>query len=200
MDISRFLVSNKNLVGCALGLVGLVLTFTGVAGRYWPVVVLGLYLVGVVVTPNRSVDLSGEIGTGPGELKAAFDRLVKRARKENVPGLVMGRLRRIEVLVGGLLARPTELAARPDAWLAVDKVIRTDLPTSFEAYLTLPRWYAGRRMLPGTGRGAEQELVKQLRSIEESLQNTADLVYGEHARWLVEHGRRLDGETEPADP
>jgi hypothetical protein len=198
--ISRFLVSNKNLVGCALGLVGLVLTFTGVAGRYWPLVVIGLYLVGVLVTPDRKVQLTGPVGTGPGELKAAFDRLVKQARKEKVPGLVLNRLRKIEILVSGLLARPAELAAVPDAWLAVDKAIRTDLPTSFEAYLSLPRWYAGRRMLPGTGRGAEQELVKQLRSIEESLRNTADKLYGDHARWLVEHGRRLDGETEQADP
>ena len=30
---------------------GSVLHFVGLAGRYWPLVVIGLYLVGVVVTP-----------------------------------------------------------------------------------------------------------------------------------------------------
>ena len=200
MAISRYLVSNRNLVGCALGLVGLGLHVLGVAGRYWPLVVAGLYLLGVVVTPDRKVRLGGPIGTGPDDLKAAFDRLVKRARKEKVPTLVLVRLRRIEVLVDGLLARPSELAARPDAWLAVDSAVRTDLPASFEAYLNLPRWYAGRRQLPGTGRSAEQELVEQLRSVERVLQATADAVHGDRARWLVEHGRRLDEQAEQADP
>jgi hypothetical protein len=198
--ISRYLVSNRNLVGCALALVGLVLHFGGVAGRYWPLVVTGLYLVGVVVTPGRKVRLSGPIGTGPDELKAAFARLVGRARKEKVPTLVLVRLRRIEQLVDGLLAQPYELAAQPDAWLAVDKAVRTDLPASFEAYLNLPRWYAGRRHLPGNGRSAEQELVEQLRSVERVLRTTADRVHGDQARWLVEHGRRLDEQAEQTDP
>jgi hypothetical protein len=198
--ISRYLVSNRNLVGCALALVGLGLHFLGLAGRYWPLVVIGLYLVGVAVMPSQRVRLSGPVGTGPEDLKAAIGRLVRRARKEKVPTLVLVRLRRIEVLVDGLLARPAQLAARPEAWLAVDSAVRTDLPASFEAYLNLPRWYAGRRRLPGTGRSAEQELVEQLRSVERVLRATADTVHGGQARWLVEHGRRLDEQAEQADP
>ncbi|GAA1040661.1 hypothetical protein GCM10009557_62550 [Virgisporangium ochraceum] len=197
MAISRYLVSNRNLVGCALALVGLGLHLVGVAGRFWPLVMVGLYLLGVVVTPGQRVRL---VGTGPQDLRAAFDRLVRRARKEKVPTLVLVRLRRIEVLVDGLLARPAELAAHPDAWLAVDSAVRTDLPASFEAYLNLPRWYAGRRQLPGTGRSAEQELVEQLRSVERVLKATADTVHGDRARWLVEHGRRLDEQAEQAGP
>jgi hypothetical protein len=195
--ISRYLVSNRNLVGSALALVGLGLHLVGVAGRFWLLVMVGLYLLGVVVTPGQRVRL---VGTGPQDLRAAFDRLVRRARKEKVPTLVLVRLRRIEVLVDGLLARPAELAAHPDAWLAVDSAVRTDLPASFEAYLNLPRWYAGRRQLPGTGRSAEQELVEQLRSVERVLKATADTVHGDRARWLVEHGRRLDEQAEQAGP
>lgn len=196
MAISRYLVSNRNLVGCALALGGLGLHFAGLAGRYWPLVMVGLYLVGVVLTPDRRVRL----GTGPADLREAFERLVRRARKEKVPTLVLVRMRRIEELVDGLLSRPAELAAQPDAWLAVDSAVRIDLPASFEAYLNLPRWYAGRRQLPGTGRSAEQELVEQLRSVERVLRATADRVHGDRARWLVEHGRRLDEQAEQADP
>jgi len=195
--ISRYLVSNRNLVGCALALVGLGLHVVGVAGRYWPLVLAGLYLAGVLAVPGRRVRL---VGTGPDDLRAAFDRLLRRARREKVPTLVLVRMRRIEELVDGLLSRPQELAAQPDAWLAVDRVVRTDLPASFEAYLNLPRWYAGRRQLPGTGRSAEQELVEQLRSVERVLKAAADRVHGGHARWLVEHGRRLDEQAEQAGP
>ena len=201
MAISRYLTSTRNLVACGLAIVGLVLHFVGLAGRYWPLVVVGLYLVGVVVTPSqRRVSLTAPIGSKPEDLKAAFDRLVRRARKEKVPTLVLVRLRRIEVLVDGLLGHPEELAAQPDGWFAVDHAVRTDLPASFEAYLNLPRWYAGRRQLPGTGRSAEQELVEQLRSVERVLRATADAVHGDRARWLVEHGRRLDEQAEQADP
>jgi hypothetical protein len=197
--ISRYLTSTRNLVGCALALGGLVLHFVGVAGRYWLVVVIGLYLVGVVLTPSRRrVSLTAPIGSKPADLLAAFDRLVRRARKEKVPTLVLVRLRRIEVLVDGLLARPEELAAHPDAWFAVDSAVRNDLPASFEAYLNLPRWYAGRRHLPGAGRSAEQELVEQLRSIERVLKGVADKVHGGRARWMVEHGRRLDEQARDA--
>jgi hypothetical protein len=198
--ISRYLVSNRNLVGCALGLAGLGLHVLGFAGRYWPLVVIGLYLVGVVVTPDRKVRLGGPIGTGPEDLRAAFARLVKRARKAKVPTLVLVRLRRIEVLIDGLLARPADLAARPDAWLTVDAAVRTDLPASLEAYLNLPRYGGGRRLLAYTGRSAEQELVEQLRSVERVLRVTADAVHGDQARWLVEHGRRLEEQAEQADP
>ena len=200
MAISRYLTSNRNLVGCALALVGLVLHFVGVAGRYWPAVVIGLYLVGVVLAPSRGrIALTRPAGAKPRDLKAEFDMLVRRARKEKVPTLVLVRLRRIEVLVDGLLSRPEELAAYPDGWFAVDSAVRTDLPASFEAYLNLPRWYAGRRQLPGSGRSAEQELVEQLRSIERVLKAVADKVHGGRARWMVEHGRRLDEQARPFD-
>jgi hypothetical protein len=196
--ISRYLTSTRNLVGCALALVGLVLHLVGGAGRYWPLVVVGLYLIGVVLTPGRGrVSLTASAGAKPRDLKAEFDMLVRRARKEKVPTLVLVRLRRIEVLVDGLLSRPHELAAHPDGWFAVDSAVRTDLPASFEAYLNLPRWYAGRRHLPGAGRSAEQELVEQLRSIERVLKAVADKVHGGRARWMVEHGRRLDEQARP---
>ena len=200
MAISRYLTSTRNLVGCALALGGLVLHFVGLAGRYWLLVVGGLYLVGMVLTPaRRRISLMGPVGSRPEDLKYAFDRLVRRARKEKVPTLVLVRLRRIEILVDGLLGRPEELAAHPDCWFAVDSTVRTDLPASIEAYLNLPRWYAGRRHLPGAGRRAEQELVEQLRSIERVLKGVADKVHGGRAQWMVEHGRRLDEQARPYD-
>ncbi|MDQ1026488.1 hypothetical protein QF035_004070 [Streptomyces umbrinus] len=46
-----YLESRKNLTGSACGIVGLALTFAGVAGPYWPVVVVGLYGAGALVAP-----------------------------------------------------------------------------------------------------------------------------------------------------
>jgi hypothetical protein len=46
-----FLESRKNLTGSACGIAGLALTFTGLAGPYWPVVVAGLYGAGALIAP-----------------------------------------------------------------------------------------------------------------------------------------------------
>lgn len=46
-----FLESRKNLTGSACGIAGLALTFAGVAGPYWPVVVAGLYGAGALIAP-----------------------------------------------------------------------------------------------------------------------------------------------------
>ena len=55
----RYLYSRKNIVGSLLALGGLVLSFTGIIGAFWPVSVAGLYLIGALVTPgNKKIDLS----------------------------------------------------------------------------------------------------------------------------------------------
>jgi hypothetical protein len=41
--------------------------------------------------------------------------------------------------------------------------------------------------------------VEQLRSIERVLKAVAEKVHGDRARWMVEHGRRLDEQADRAD-
>ena len=50
--VRLYLYSRKNIVACLLALVGLGLFFTGLIGAVWPAVVIGLYLIGALVTPN----------------------------------------------------------------------------------------------------------------------------------------------------
>ena len=47
-----YLYSRKNIVGSLLALLGLVLFFLGLIGPVWPAVVIGMYLVGALVTPG----------------------------------------------------------------------------------------------------------------------------------------------------
>jgi hypothetical protein len=185
VDISRYFTSTRHLVGCGFALVGLVLAVTGVAGAFWPLVIVGLYAVGALIAPaERRVSL--EIA-GPRELR----KLLRTLPRDRLPSLAARRLTVIETVVDGLLARPDELAARPEAWFTVDQAVRRDLPATLEAYLNLPRWYTARNRLPGVNRDAATELIDQLRSIENILTRVAEDVYDGHAEWMVEHGRRL---------
>lgn len=49
-----YVESRKNLTGSACGIAGLALTFTGLAGAYWPVVIAGLYGAGCTDRPARA--------------------------------------------------------------------------------------------------------------------------------------------------
>src|ERR1700682_4213631 len=71
-QILKYLYSTKNIVGSLLALLGLVLFFVGLVGALWPVVVIGLYLIGVLVTPGTAnIDLRS--GFDPDDVRKALD-------------------------------------------------------------------------------------------------------------------------------
>jgi hypothetical protein len=53
--ILLFLYSTPNLVGCLLGLGGLALYALGIIGPYAPLIVVGLYLIGVLLAPRPRI-------------------------------------------------------------------------------------------------------------------------------------------------
>ncbi len=69
--------SRKNITGSACGLVGLVLTFTGVAGPYRPVVVAGLYGAGALIAPPERPALPDFPGSSAqlDEVRGDFEKL-----------------------------------------------------------------------------------------------------------------------------
>src|SRR5581483_2395791 len=101
----RFLESRKNIAGSAGGLAGLVLTFTGVAGPYWPVVVAGLYGAGALIAPPERPPLpdfpspSAQLE----ELRADFDKLGTYLAEVDLPPAAAGRLTELTDLLTALL-------------------------------------------------------------------------------------------------
>jgi hypothetical protein len=188
VDISRYrryLTSTRHFVGCGGALVGLVIAVTGVAGALWPLAVVGLYVVGVLLGPPDRRPRPELIG--PRELREQL-RALPRHR---LPDRARRRVDVIEAIVDGLLEREDALTADPENWFTVDRAVRQDLPTTVESYLELRHWYTSRRNLPGVDRDIGAELMSQLESVEATLTRVAEDVYGGHARWMVEHGRRL---------
>ena len=192
--VGRYLQSTRNLVGSVLGLLGLALYGSGFAGRYWPLVVGGLYLAGALATPpDRTVHLATEAPAGsPADLRARLDRLSAHLRQHRgaLPASALQRFDTVAGLLADLLSRPDELALHPDQWYVVDSTIRLDLPTSFEAYLNLPRWFTAGRLLPN-GRTAAAELTDQLAAIEKAVTAAAERVYNDPAQRMLEQSQRL---------
>jgi hypothetical protein len=93
--VARYLTSTKNLMGAAGGVIGLIITFLGLAGPYWPLVVIGLYLAGALAAPPEKIRLVLEDATGllaglldrPDALTTAPDQMyaITRAIRTDLP-------------------------------------------------------------------------------------------------------------------
>ena len=183
--VLRYLASWKNLAGCTGGLIGLLLHFAGLAGSYWVVVVLGLYGVGALAAPPERIILVTDPDEEAGHLRAELDALVDRVRGFNVPSEVAPKLAEIAEVLRGMLDRPRELRADPDALHAVTRLVGTDLPLSVQTYLNLPWWYAA-------ARGSGAELVRQLDLLKADAVRVAERFHAADAQRQADHTRYLE--------
>lgn len=183
--VLRYLASWKNLAGCTGGLIGLLLHFAGLAGSYWVLVVIGLYGVGALAAPPERIILVTDPEEEAGQLRADLDALVGRVHGFNVPSEVAPKLAEIAEVLRGMLDRPRELRADPDALHAVTRLVGTDLPLSVQTYLNLPWWYAA-------ARGSGAELVRQLDLLKADAVRVAERFHAADAQRQADHTRYLE--------
>nr|QEO73680.1 hypothetical protein [uncultured bacterium] len=183
--VLRYLASWKNLAGCAGGLLGLGLHFAGLAGAYWVLVVIGLYGVGALAAPPERITLVTAPEEEAGQLRTELDALVGRVRGFRVPGEVAPKIAEIAEVLRGMLDRPRELRADPDALHAVTRLVGTDLPLSLQTYLNLPWWYAA-------ARGSGTELVRQLDLLHADAVRVAERFHAADAQRQADHTRYLE--------
>jgi hypothetical protein len=185
---TAFLYSNKNLAGSALALVGLVLFFTGVVTTLWPVVVVGLYLVGVLATPGgKTYDLHS--GWDPGDVRKALSQQV-RTIGGKVPQDVMGKVSNIQDTILNLLPRVERLPAGSEDLFVVQRTALEYLPAALEAYLNLPRAYATLHPVDG-GKTPSAVLMDQLTLLESKMNEISDDIARNDSDKLLANGRFL---------
>jgi len=183
--ISRYLGSTRNIVGCLGGLLGLGLYFAGLAGPFWPTVVAALYAAGALLAPPDRVVLVTDPTEEASRLRRDLDALVARVAHSRVPLGVEPRLERVADVLRGLLDRPRELRADPDALHTATRVIGTDLPLSVQNFLNLPWWYVAAKK-------SDAELLRQLDLIEADVVRTAERFHDADAQRQADHTRYLE--------
>ncbi|MFF5830453.1 hypothetical protein ACFY8H_20585 [Streptomyces bacillaris] len=191
-----YLESAKNLTGSACALGGLALTFTGLAGAYWPVVVAGLYGAGALIAPPtrppapRFPDPTSRLDG----LRKDFTTLREYLTQVDLPPAATERLDWLRELLDGLLTPgwvSEALAQDPEGIHVLARAVHRDLPESVDTYVRT-RWWT--RIAPGRQDPEEQlmrqlallhgeveELVAGLREAEEIRQQT-------HTRYLEDRG------------
>jgi hypothetical protein len=187
--ILKYLYSTKNIVGSLLAVVGLVLFFTGVIGALWPVIVIGLYCIGVLVTPGTaSIDLRS--GFDPDDVRKALDHEV-HAVSGRVPAEVFTKVQSIQQIILGILPRSGALPPGSPELFVVERTATDYLPTALESYLNLPRAYATLHPVQD-GKTAKQVLLDQLTLLESKMSEVADDVHRNDTDRLLANGRFLE--------
>ncbi|MEV0486234.1 hypothetical protein AB0I69_37270 [Streptomyces sp. NPDC050508] len=203
MATSRFLgylESRKNLTGSACGLVGLVLTFVGVAGPYWPVVVVGLYGAGALIAPPERPALPDfqDPSAQLEELRDDFERLGGYLTGVELPPAAAGRLTELTQLLAGLLDPQVthDLAQDPEGVHILSRAIRQDVPEAVDTFVRT-RWWT--RLAPGT-EPPERHLERQLTVLQQEAQGLAANLrevearrQESHTRYLEDRGRSQNG-------
>jgi hypothetical protein len=187
--ILKYLYSTKNIVGSLLALVGLVLFFTGVVGALWPLVVIGLYLIGALVTPGTAtIDLRS--GFDPDDVRKALDHEV-HVVSGRVPADVFAKVQNIQQIILGILPRSGALPPGSPELFVVERTATDYLPTALESYLNLPRAYATLHPVQD-GKTPKQVLLDQLALLETKMGEVADDVHRNDTDRLLANGRFLE--------
>ncbi|MFK0020592.1 hypothetical protein [Streptomyces sp. NPDC090798] len=189
----RYLESRKNLTGSACGLAGLALTFAGVAGPYWPVVVAGLYGAGALIAPPERPPLPDfpDPSAQLEELRGDFGRLREYLGGVELPPAAAGRLTELTELLTALLdpGWVAEVLARdPEGVHALSRAVRQDIPEAVDTFVRT-RWWT--RLAPGA-ETPERHLERQLTLLHEEADRLAVALREVEARRQESHTRYLE--------
>ncbi|MFJ1600583.1 hypothetical protein [Streptomyces sp. NPDC088261] len=187
-----FLESRKNLTGSASALVGLVATFTGVAGTYWPLVVAGLYGAGALIAPPErpptpAFDTTEQLTT----LRADFTALTTYLTEVDLPPAAAGRLTELTEVLAALLEPgwvADALTQDPEAVHTLSRAIRQDIPESVDTYVRT-RWWT--RLQPTTD-PPERHLERQLTVLYDESRTLATALREAESRRQETHTRYLE--------
>lgn len=185
----RYLVSAKNLLGVALALVGLVLKLFGLFGPFWPLVVVGLYAVGVLIGPRRRPKVA-RASFDPQVVRKAVDRAYQMTHGR-LPADVQSRVAQIRKEVLELLPHTAQFpVGSPDLYV-LQRTAVDYLPTTIEAYLALPPSYATQRAIQG-GRTSLDVLREQLELLDAKMDEIAEAVHQRDSDRLLANGIFLE--------
>lgn len=181
--ILGFLESKKNLTGCVFGLAGLGLTFTGLAGTYWPVVVAGLYGAGALIAPPERPATPDFAPPSEQleELRRDFSALTDYLTEVSLPPSAAARLTELTELITSLLDPgwvADALLDDPEGVHHLSRTIRRDIPESVDAYVRT-RWWS--RLQPSAD-PPEHHLERQLTALHDETRALASGIHEAEAR------------------
>ncbi|WP_311445728.1 hypothetical protein [Frankia nepalensis] len=190
-----WLASGRNILGCVGALGGVALGVVGVVPEpWWPLGVAALYGAGARALPRRGSPGAAE----PDDQDHRAEAARRRAGVEAQRGRLIGRAPTgVQRAAGQLAEALDELFDRPGLLrrgapetFVIERLVDDYLPTALDAYLSLPRTFAGTHQLPD-GRTPRQVLLDQLALLEQVVRETTEDASRAETDRLLAHGRFL---------
>lgn len=191
-----YLLSRRNLCGCALALVGAGLAVADPVGLAGLVLVVGFYLLGAAaVPPNKAIS---RYGFDPKHLEKALWEEIG-AISGRVPPEVIIRVQRIEFIMRTqVLPRIDCLPPGSLDLYLIERTARDYLPTAVENYLRVPGSYVSAQV-GSRGSTPLQVLVDELNLLEAQMRRVADVVLRADMDRLLAHRRFLNDRFSAVD-
>jgi len=194
MDARRrfllFLYSTPNIVGALLGLLGLALYFVGLIDRFWILIVLGLYLIGVLATPKSPVyNLQIQNQLSADEIRGELDTLIRKIRGK-VPKEILAKVESIKDSIMQVLPQLVDLSSSDRNIYVIRQTALEYLPETLENYLNLPRAYSNVHPIK-EGKTAKVLLSEQLDILDQEMKEIVQDIYRSDSQRLMAHGRFL---------
>jgi len=193
-----FLYSTPNIVGSVLGIVGLLLLAGGIIGRFWFVIVLGLYVIGVLATPKSlTYELRLRNQLGADEVREELEGLVRTIRNK-VPKEVLAKVKSIKNSILEILPYIVDIGSSDYNIYTIRQTALEYLPETLENYLNLPKAFANLHPVKD-GKTAKQLLVEQLDLLDRQMKEIAQDFYRNDTQRLMAHGRFLEEKFQKTD-
>lgn len=190
----RWLESGKNIVGCILAVIVVVLQVTVGLGAFWPLIMVAAYAVGALVWPRDRLNLTLAVG----ETASADDLKAQLANLRRTVATSGSRLGAdVVTSVGSLLdildevvSKWDDLIVAPEQSHVVQQMIVDYLPTSLQTYLNIPATFAMTARVAGK-KSAHDELLDQLTLLTTEADKIRSAVYAKDLDALGDQSRFL---------
>jgi hypothetical protein len=196
--IQLYLYSTRNIVACAVALLGPALLFLGVIREGWLLITAALYAAGYFATPAPQVLEPGLAQSLSFDaLLDRFDRVVSAAAAQLQPAM-RARLESIRASITEVLPRLAQTQGFDDNLYTVRETIARYLPETLASYIALPPVFRVTRTLQD-GKTARDLLMDQLTVLDEQMKEVVCNVARGDANALLANGQFLEAKFRERD-
>lgn len=185
-----YLYSTPNILGSLLGLAGLGMFFASAIKSYWIFIVIGLYLVGYLLSPrSKTIELQLNHELDTEVLRRSLDQLISKIRKR-VSAEILSKVVSIKESILTVLPRLAEFESSAYDIHVIRQTALDYLPEMLQTYLKLPTAYA-RFHTVRDGKTPKDLLLEQLEILDAEMQKVVVDLHKNDTQALITHGRFL---------
>jgi hypothetical protein len=200
MNFKKFLNSKKNLIGCGLATIGLILYLVGFISSFWYLISAGLYIMGYILGPNEKEEITfyetqqDSFDDYKGFIKRLLDKTQNQMPLEANDTLNQIKESSYELL--DYLIKNEKDVSYSENISVVKQIFSQYLPNIINQYVKLPRKYAENVKI-NEGKTAKELFLEQLEILHKEIIEVSYGIYENDSQKLIAHNHFLKEKFEP---